>query len=475
MDVVKENKNISSTYVVEDNNLDIEKLSNYQIKVPIAQVGSWQHEAYGLVEFTKEDLNQVVKNFNDEVLGFNSYLTYGHPKPDASFSIKQSFLEEAEAIDAARKKGNLESLAVDNEILYGIYSTNSETLESIDKGEYEYSSGEFLYDFKDKSTGENRGTVLVRTALTNSPFIPLKDKVKVFSQNSKKDLKNPHSTLDFIIKLSKSVDAESKRDSLLKITAPEKLVNNMSQETVITPEADEQSVTSPIDKNKDDKESKEIKVESLLPTEVTTSSVEIKPQETSKSLDKIKEISEEKKEVKLNNPTDWASEIKTITDSLTKNFKADLDNTKESYQSTIDELKNQISELTQSVNKQQIVANKFSENISKAEKVAKANALATKGISPALIQRYSLLANSILTNSSNNVIKLSTTVENGKNVETESDLLTEIENLLVDAVNTQPVNLQRYGQTFVSESTISTGLRDIAKANIEKAKKLQLK
>lgn len=185
-------------------------LSTNMLRIPLAKKGKWHHDSYGLVEFTDKDFNDIIQNFKDDVLGFEPYSTYGHPlDPDV------------QAIDAERKKGELKELRIEGDILYGDFTANSETYQLVTSGEYDYNSPEVIRNFTDKSSGENKGTVLVRTALTNAPFIPFKTKIQALSQSSEDC---PQRELSYVIHLQSDGSLPTDKTDMSELTTPQKTI-----------------------------------------------------------------------------------------------------------------------------------------------------------------------------------------------------------------------------------------------------------
>lgn len=144
------------------------------LKVPLVRVGRWAHKAARIIQFSLSDLKQLIQNFRDDVLQHKPYLTYGH-------------VLEPYSSDSHRKKGDLIDMAIENDVLYGYFKANPSTYESVLNGDYEFASVEYVRDHIDPKTGNNVGMVLLRTALTNSPFLPGDIKIEALSQNSKSD------------------------------------------------------------------------------------------------------------------------------------------------------------------------------------------------------------------------------------------------------------------------------------------------
>ena len=135
------------------------------IRVPIARLGEWKHPTYGEVKFTQTDFNQVIQNWEEGRAGYDPPLFLGHPNPAA-----------AATTEGDPSEGWPERIFQEEDVLYGDYLPTSEALLSdVEQERYRYASAEIIRNARDKATGEYLGTLLVGTALTNRPFIPLKD------------------------------------------------------------------------------------------------------------------------------------------------------------------------------------------------------------------------------------------------------------------------------------------------------------
>ncbi|MEI2418777.1 hypothetical protein V6O07_00755 [Arthrospira platensis SPKY2] len=139
------------------------------LKVPLVRVGKWAHKAAKIIQFTLSDLEELVRNFNNNILQHKPYLTYGH-------------VLEPYSSDSHRKKGDLVEMSIENNILYGYFKAKESTYQSVLNGDYEFASVEYVRDYMDPKTGNNVGMVLLRTALTNSPFLPGDIKIQALSQ-----------------------------------------------------------------------------------------------------------------------------------------------------------------------------------------------------------------------------------------------------------------------------------------------------
>ena len=162
-------------YPVLNTNSIEANISETKAKIPLLIKGNWHVPGYGLMRVTDNYIEKLKDNYKSNVLGFKPYATLGHPtdSPDPA------------SIDGERKRGDLEDIVVENDIVYGVYDINLETYNLIKNGDYEYSSPEIQQNFKDKVTGESRGPTLLRTALTNAPFMPFNDnKIVALSQSN---------------------------------------------------------------------------------------------------------------------------------------------------------------------------------------------------------------------------------------------------------------------------------------------------
>ena len=356
------------------------ELEGDTLKIPLAVKGNWFHPKYGQVTITEKDLSSIKTNFDNGVLGHPPYITYGHIK-----DISPSY-SKVNTIDAELKKGDISDMLVEGDTLFGISKVSEETASLVKNGEYEFNSPEIISNFKSKSTGEMLGPVIMRTSLTNSPFLPMGRKVTLLSQSAEAEL-------PLIIKLS-------------SIMPPETTV-----------------ITAPV-------------VEAV---------------ETTPEVVQVKEAKES---------IDVAAIIKATTDSLGAVWSQQADALKASYEQAVADLKGQVDGLQSELERQKTLAYSFSQKLSDEERQKKSNYLASKGLSPAVISRYSLIADAI--NSSAGVVKFS----QGES-EVELSVLTAIENLLIESC--EKVDVKQYGQSSTS-TTLDDEILALAKANREAAK-----
>ena len=366
-----------------------------KLRVPQAKIGTWKHNTYGEVTFTMEKFTEAITNFENDVLGFEPYLTFGHPIESSDVNSYDEFIETAEALDGQRKRGDLEQLRIEGDMLVGYYTPKAEAYDAVSRGEYEYSSGEFLTNFTDKKTGVNRGTVLVRTALTNAPFIPHREKVVALSQS-------PQTIAGAVFKLSAVIPQQT-------IPNQTTMSDEIIMETTETPETEPVPATEP----------------SLVAAKDALESMRLS----------LEAVYEEK---------------------LAAMTKAQSD--------VIATLTRQLETIEEKLLMTQSVAQAYSTEVSVREKARRAKRLESRGVPPALIERFSLLADAL--QSGSRVIKLST--EAGG----ERDVTNELEELLDIAVNSQPVVVQQYGQSAATRpSGLEAQLRELAQKNWDSAKK----
>ena len=415
-------------------------LSNGMVKIPIAKKGSWFHEEHGLVTFTDKDFEQIKKESSKEVLGFTPYLTYGHPK-----NLKY------DTIDGELKSGDLAGWEESDDTLFGLFDTKEDVFEMVKKGDYEYSSGEFLRNYKDKFTGTNKGTVLMRVALTNSPFIPFGDtKIEALSTNSHKDEQGClPSPISYVIKLSTDIQEINQSDLPNKDIPEPDMQDKTPQEL-----AEDVVKNLSLDKDK----------ESSVQENQVNESTEIKKEE----------VKEEVKPTSVSNTSSFSladvnSLIETITSKASESFKVNLDAVTAKYETLITSLNEQIGKLNEQIVSQQEVTQAFSTTLSNQTKTQEYRELASKGVSATLIQKFSQIQNALETKQS--VIKLSTKASDGQVSESEISINKAIKELLLDAVNTEAVQVQQFGQSVKGPTGLMAEFQNLAAKNRELASK----
>jgi hypothetical protein len=138
--------------------------NNKYLKVPIAIQGEWDHAVYGKVSFDQKDFDDIVTNWSNARAGYEPPLFLGHPTGNNG------------VMEGEPAAGWPDKIYQEDGVLYGLFTpTDEELYASVEQKRYRYASAEVLRNAKDKETGERIGTLLIGTALTNRPFLPLRD------------------------------------------------------------------------------------------------------------------------------------------------------------------------------------------------------------------------------------------------------------------------------------------------------------
>ncbi len=141
-----------------------------KIKVPVARIGKWFHPVYKTVEFSQQDFNDIIRNFNENILGYEPPLFLGHP---IETSTSQGHAAEGFLVNLFQE---------DDELFSEFEVVNDDTFTDVKKGRFRYSSGEFQRSYVAKETGKQVGTTLVGMALTNRPFLTKLPRVTALSE-----------------------------------------------------------------------------------------------------------------------------------------------------------------------------------------------------------------------------------------------------------------------------------------------------
>jgi hypothetical protein len=150
----------SQAWVVSEKTVESQRF----LKVPIALIGEWDHPTYGKVRFDQQDFNDIVQNWSDARAGYEPPLFLGHP-------VNNNGVLEGEPA-----AGWPDKIYQEDGVLYGLFTpTDDELYSSVAQKRYRYASAEVIRNARDKETGERIGTLLIGTALTNRPFLPLRD------------------------------------------------------------------------------------------------------------------------------------------------------------------------------------------------------------------------------------------------------------------------------------------------------------
>lgn len=426
-------------------------LRNNKIKVPFVKKGAWKHDAYGEVKFTDEDFNQLIQNYKNNVVGFTPYLTLGHID------------EEPNSTDSHRKRGDLTDIVVEGDVGYGIFEVPDDIYASVERGEYEYSSGEFNRQFTSKETGDKVGTAVIRVALTNSPFLPFgEDKIQTLSD-----------------------DAESCPESkescvfLLSIDAPKQEISEgRSDTTEVKPEVEVKAAeTEDINTINNLSHTETI----MDKTQVTPAVEETKVAVTEEVVTEAQELSTEAaKEVAapaavMSEPAPKVEEAKqsNIAEAALANLTSQLQKVEELYKTqleaankTITDLVSKVEGLTSKLNSQEEVTQAFSTSMSQAAERQMVQHLQNNNVSPALVNKFIAFKNGL---TENNTVKLSVTAGE-ETKEMEYGVVDSVAELLIAASNQAPIVEQQLGVS-AGRKAGAFDFSGIIQRNTEAAKK----
>jgi len=415
-----------------------------QIKVPFVKTGAWKHDVYGEVKFTDQDIEELVDNYKKNVTGFTPYLTLGHLD------------EEPESTDSHRKRGDLRDIIIEDSTAFGVFDVNDDIYNAVQRGEYEYSSGEFNRKFTDKESGQDVGTAVIRVALTNSPFLPFgSQKVQALSDNSESC---PETRENYVFLLSidtsnsdasKEVTSESAEEPKQEVPVQEVEKESLSQ-TLEQPVED--PTPEPIENTtllnnesimpKDNK-TQEVVTENAAPAAVTTEPTVAEAAPT------VLESTTEPVTIKDSDPS--KTEKTNQGDEVLSNLTSQLQKVQELYQTQLEAANKTIAGLAEKVNNltdklagQEKVTQAFSSSMSQAQENQMIQNLQSNGVQPANIQKFLAFKNAFQTAENKNIVKFSVGAgEEAKVV--EANVIDTVADLLISASNQSPLVEQQLG------------------------------
>jgi hypothetical protein len=452
-----EREKLSTNKEVNNNSwyLGKEKLSTLAsnlIKVPFIKKGSWKHDVYGEVSFTDKDVQEVINNYKNNVTGFTPYLTLGHLD------------EELDSTDSHRKRGDLESIIEEGDTTYGIFKVNDSVYNSVENGEYEYSSGEFHRNFKNKDNGDSVGTTVLRVALTNSPFLPFgNQKIQALSNNAENC---PESKENFVFLLSldannssiDSKEADSNLDTeVVELSSDElELDTNIKNHIVNNQDINPNIMTT---ENKVAETSNVVLETTTQPVDsIAPVTLEVKEEIVAKET-KVEATKENQGDQILHNLT---SQLQKVQDLYSKQL--------EVANKTIETLSNKVDALTEKLTGQEQVTQAFSSSMSLAQEKSVIQNLQNNGVLPVNIQRFLALKNAFNTSTDKNIVKFSVT-NNGETEEVEHNIIDAFADLLIATSNQTPVIEQQLGVS-AGRRTGSFNFNSIIERNQMAAEKL---
>lgn len=408
-------------------------ITETKAKIPLLLKGNWHVPGFGLMSVTDEYINKLTDNFNSNVLGFVPYATLGHltDSPDPA------------SIDGERKRGDLKELIKEGDVVYGIYDINAETYNLIKNGEYEYSSPEIQQNFRDKVTGELKGPTLLRTALTNAPFMPFNEnKIVTLSQGD-----NSNTNTAIYIKLSTNIDNIEEPIESLKVEPV----------TIITEQIE--TTTDPVKEQVQD-----IITMPTINDQVVVSTPEVKETTNQVNTNTI-DLEAILNKVIATQQASLTSTIEAVTSRFNESLEAVNNKTAETIASIVtkvEELANQVSTVvtkSDEIDKTTQYITALSSSEKAREMNSKLNSLFREhNVNPAALS----LAKSIMTKNTNSVIKLSV---NGN--DTDVSLEDSIIELIKLSSNVVPTETQIGGQVTAPKASY---INSVIEANNAKAK-----
>jgi hypothetical protein len=406
-------------YPVLNTNSIEANISETKAKIPLLIKGNWHVPGYGLMKVTDSYIEKLKDNYKSNVLGFKPYATLGHPtdSPDPA------------SIDGERKRGDLEDIVVENDIVYGVYDINLETYNLIKNGDYEYSSPEIQQNFKDKVTGESKGPTLLRTALTNAPFMPFNNN-KIVALSQSNNTNDEEIISPICIKLSTTIS-----------------VNTQTIEPTIETKTEQEYIKM-----------------STNPIEVTSPSVSTPP-EVKPSVD-IEAILTKVLSTQAETFTNTLNSLTTKFDESVNNVISQTSETVAALASEVQSMKSQVSDVLTKANEFDKTA-QYVTSLSSSDKARQLNSklkgLFDSGVTPAAIS----LTKKLIENEGNSVVKLSI---NGA----ETDV--SFEDSLIELVKLSSTSFQDEFQVGAQSTPVKADyINQVIEANRAKAESSKIK
>jgi hypothetical protein len=406
-------------YPVLNTNSIEANISETKAKIPLLIKGNWHVPGYGLMRVTDNYIEKLKDNYKSNVLGFKPYATLGHPtdSPDPA------------SIDGERKRGDLEDIIVENDIVYGVYDINLETYNLIKNGDYEYSSPEIQQNFKDKVTGESKGPTLLRTALTNAPFMPFNDN-KIVALSQSNNTNDEEIISPICIKLSTTIS-----------------VNTQTIEPTIETKTEQEYIKM-----------------STTPIEVTSPSVSTSP-EVKQSVD-IEAILTKVLSTQAETFTNTLNSLTTKFDESVNNVISQTSETVAVLTREVQSMKSQVSDVLTKANEFDKTA-QYVTSLSSSDKARQLNSklkgLFDSGVTPAAIS----LTKKLIENEGNSVVKLSI---NGA----ETDV--SFEDSLIELVKLSSTSFQDEFQVGAQSTPVKANyINQVIEANRAKAESGKIK
>lgn len=152
----------------------MEGLSPDLLKLPIARLGSWFHEQYGVIAFSQADFDAIAFNFKTKRRGYEPYAYGRKDNLDEDPFVKVGHNEKGPGIyDDEEAEAHMVDICQEGDVLFGLFEPNNpDIVAKVNRGAYRYTSPEIIRKAKDRDTGRPMGPFLRGLALTNTPSIP---------------------------------------------------------------------------------------------------------------------------------------------------------------------------------------------------------------------------------------------------------------------------------------------------------------
>lgn len=138
-----------------------------EIWVNIVNLGEYEHPEYGIITFTEEHYKQWKANLERGVMGGRC--------EDGSPCIATDYghaMDEAVPPEMQKASGYIKDLKLEDNRVYALIEFTPKAVEGIKNKEWSWFSVSVVDSLTDQKTGEDVGSVLMGGALTNRPFIP---------------------------------------------------------------------------------------------------------------------------------------------------------------------------------------------------------------------------------------------------------------------------------------------------------------
>lgn len=138
-----------------------------ELWVNIVNLGEYEHPEYGMIAFTEDHFRQWKSNLERGVMG-------GHCE-DGSPCVATDYghaMDESVPPEMQKASGYIKDLKLEDNRVYALIEFTPKAIEGIKNKEWSWFSVSVADSLTDQRTGEDVGSVLMGGALTNRPFVP---------------------------------------------------------------------------------------------------------------------------------------------------------------------------------------------------------------------------------------------------------------------------------------------------------------